>query len=111
MKHAFLLFFAALFAASSSFADLSVETDYGTNDAADDGTYDALNGATVVAEVSGGNPKYVYIDWEQDDTKVRIYLTGAGQEWSGTLPPAHAGSFSATTFRSAENVSSLQLDC
>ena len=98
MKHAFLLFFAALFAASSSFADLSVKTDYGTNDAADDGTYDALNGATVVAEVSGGNPKYVYIDWEQDDTKVRIYLTGAGQEWSGTLPPAHAGSFSATTY-------------
>ena len=97
MKHAFPLLFAALFAASSSFADLSVvEASYGTDGVY--GEYDALNGSTILATVNGGDPAYVYMDWEQDGTKVRIFLTGSGSNWSGMLPPAHAGSFSATIY-------------
>ena len=96
MKHASLLAFAALFAASSASAQFTVGTSYGSDGF--DKVYDALNGATILATVSNGIPEYVYVDWEQGDTKVRVYLTGSGANWSGVLPPTHAGSFYATTY-------------
>lgn len=60
---------------------------------------DALNGAEVTARVSGTGFQYVYADWTQGKTTVRLYLSDTGITddetgfpiWAATLPSCHAG--------------------
>ena len=42
--------------------------------------------------LAGPGAEYVYCDWTQGDTTVRVYLQGSGTEWTGVLPANHAGS-------------------
>ena len=53
---------------------------------------DALTGAEITVSLAGPGAEYVYCDWTQGDTTVRVYLQGSGTEWTGVLPANHAGS-------------------
>ena len=54
---------------------------------------DALTGANISVELDGPGAKYVYCDWTQGNSTVRVYLAEAasGTEWVGILPAGHAG--------------------
>lgn len=88
--------FSALFASLPALAvpaisSVSVATDS-----------DALNGAQIEVTLASSGAKYVYCDWWQGDTSVRVYLTGSGTQWSGTLPACHAGNASFLVFAEDE---------
>lgn len=88
--------FSALFA---SFPALAVPAISSVSVATDS---DALNGAQIEVTLASSGAKYVYCDWWQGDTSVRVYLTGSGTQWSGTLPACHAGNASFLVFAEDE---------
>ena len=80
--------FAALFAASlPALADLSVSFTPPTS-------VDAATGAAISATVNGGEAAYVYAEVTQGNNTFLVFLSGSGSSWSGTLPPAKAGTAS-----------------
>ena len=97
MKHAILpAFLAAALAAPAAFAAPEVAA----LDIQDDS--DALNGASVTVTLAEAGAEFVYCDWTQDDTTVRVYLTKeTDTRWTGTLPANHTGS--ATVVATAED--------
>ena len=84
-----LLAFAAVFAATSASAAPSI----GTPDFDSTGI-DALMEPELTVPVEGATS--VWVDWTQDETTVRIYLTETAGEWACTLPANHAGAASFT---------------
>ena len=87
MKHAILpAILAALVAAAPASAAPGITGHEVDQDS------DALTGAEITVSLDGPGAEYVYCDWTQGDTTVRVYLQGSGTEWTGVLPANHAGS-------------------
>ena len=83
-----LPFFAAFFAASlPALADLSVSF-------TPPASVDAATGAAISATVNGGEAAYVYAEVTQGNNTFLAFLSSSGSSWSGTLPPAKAGTAS-----------------
>ena len=98
MKHAILpAFLAAALAAPAAFAAPEVAA----LDIQEDS--DALNGASVTVTLAGAGAEFVYCDWTQDDTTVRVYLTKeTDTRWTGTLPANHAGNATVVIYAEDE---------
>lgn len=87
-KRLLLPLLSAFFAVSSTLAAPSI----GNPDFNPD-NIDALMEPLISVPVTGATS--VWVDWTQDETTVRIYLTESTPgEWAGTLPANHAGSAS-----------------
>ena len=85
-----LLSFSAFFAVASAVAAPSIG-----NPDFDPTGIDALMEPELTIPVEGATR--VWVEWTQDETKVRIYPTPtAGGEWACTLPANHAGAASFT---------------
>ena len=63
---------------------------------------DALNGAPISVYLNPPGAACVYCDWSQDETTVRVWLTGSGTEWTGTLPANHAGNATVVIYAEDE---------
>ena len=55
---------------------------------------DAATGAAISATVNGGEAAYVYAEVTQGNNTFLAFLSSSGSSWSGTLPPAKAGTAS-----------------